>query len=110
VANNCGNTVSLADASTKTTTATIPVGATPYGVVVSPDRALACVVDRGSDHVSVIDTSTNSVTAAATVGIGSAPQGVAVDPSGSLVYVTNANGDTLSVFTVAPGAPGRPRW
>ena len=51
--------------------------------------------DFGSDTVSVIDTSTNTVTATVPVDV---PQGVAVTPNGALVYVPNALSHTVSVI------------
>ncbi|MDH6284816.1 YncE family protein [Prescottella agglutinans] len=89
-------------ASAETVTATVPVGADPYGVAISPDGARAYVANLGSGTVSVINTATNSVTA--TVEVGERPAAVAITPDGTRVYVTNAtNGGngTVSVIDTA---------
>ena len=56
----------------------------------------AYVPNAGSNNVSVIDTSNNTVTA--TVGVGILPQGVSVSPDGTKVYVANTIGGTVSVI------------
>ena len=56
----------------------------------------AYVTNNGSDNVSVIGISTNTVVA--TVAVGSEPSGVAVSPDGKFVYVTNAGADNISVI------------
>jgi YVTN family beta-propeller protein len=66
------------------------------------------VANGGSDSVSVINTSNNTVVD--TVTVGSGPDGVAVSPDGSRVYVTNNFGDSVSVIdaglpVTAPAAP-----
>jgi YVTN family beta-propeller protein len=50
-------------------------------------QTFAYVTNEGSNSVSVIDTSTNTVVA--TVGVGTRPFGVAVTPDGTRAYVTN---------------------
>jgi len=71
-------------------TATIPVGALPWGVAVDPStHNVYDANDAGT--VSVIDESgdghTGTVTA--TIPVGTNPWEVAVDPSTHNVYVTN---------------------
>lgn len=83
------NSVSVINTSNNTIVATIPVGAYPYGVAVSPDGSKAYVANQGSGTVSVINTTINNV--AATVDVGSVPWGVAVSPDGKKVYVTHLN-------------------
>ena len=56
----------------------------------------AYVPNSGSNNVSVIDTSNNTVTA--TVGVGTYPLGVSVSPDGTKVYVANEGGNTVSVI------------
>ena len=57
------------------------------------------MTNGGSNNVSVINTTTNSLAATVTVGVN--PQGVAVTPDGSNVYVTNENDGTVSVINTA---------
>lgn len=79
--------------------ATVPVGANPYAVALSPDGARAYVVNEGSNSVSVVATATDTVTA--TVAVGASPVDVAVSPDGSRAYVTNAGSDSVSVLDTA---------
>jgi YVTN family beta-propeller protein len=62
----------------------------------------AYITNAGSNSVSVIDTSTNSVVA--TIAVGNYPVGLAVDPMGTLVYVANVDGRSLSFIDA------RARW
>jgi YVTN family beta-propeller protein len=78
--------VSVIDASTRTVTATVPVGKSPSGVAVDPGTHTVYVANYGDNSVSVIDASTLTVTA--TVPVGRGPRGVAVDPGTHTVYVT----------------------
>lgn len=71
-------------------TATIPVGASPDGLVVNPDGSrVYVVVGMGTSNVNkvaVIDTVTNTVINTIQVGVN--PQQLAISPDGSRVYVT----------------------
>jgi len=60
------------------------------------DGALAYVTNAGSNNVSVIQTSDNTVVA--TVAVGSTPNGVAVTPDGTVAYVANVNSNNVSVI------------
>jgi uncharacterized protein (TIGR03437 family) len=60
-------------------------------------QGLAYVANFGSNNVSVIDTSSNTVIA--TVMVGSQPQGIAVTPDGASVYVANCGGDVFVIDT-----------
>jgi YVTN family beta-propeller protein len=60
-------------------------------VAVNPAGTRVYVTNLGSNTVSVIDTTPNSVIA--TVQVGNLPFGVAVNPAGTRVYVANAEVD-----------------
>jgi len=75
---------------------TIPVGASPRNVALSPDGEVAYVSNANGNSVSVINTVTQTVTA--TIAGFSTPQGVAVSPDGSRLYVVNQG--TSSVLVV----------
>ena len=78
-------------------TETITVGTSPDGVAVSPDGTTAYVTNIGSNNVSVINTTTNTVTSTIT-GLGNGPYGVAFSPDGTKAYVTNFVDGTVSVI------------
>src|SRR5687767_7723555 len=62
----------------------------------SSTEAFAYVANAGSDNVSVIETSTNTV--ATTVTVGDGPIGVAITHDGAFAYVTNAGSNNVSVI------------
>lgn len=66
--------------------ATIPVGANPYNIAISPDGKTAAVPNNTGDSVTFIDLQTNSVIT--NVAGFTAPSAVAYSPDGSLLYVT----------------------
>jgi uncharacterized repeat protein (TIGR01451 family) len=99
VPNEGSHTVSVIDTASNTVTATIPVGASPFGVAVTPDGAFVYVVNNDSHTVSVIDTGSNTVTA--TIPVGTKPNGVAVTPDGAFVYVANFGSTDVSVIDTA---------
>ena len=63
ITNLDANTVSVIDTTSNTVTATIPVGADPWGVAVTPDGSTVYVANDGDGTVSVIATASNTVTA-----------------------------------------------
>ncbi len=93
MANSASNKVSVIDTATNTIAATVTVGNSPRGVVVSPDGTKVYVTNQNNNSVSVIDTATNNVIA--TVGAGSQPWGVAVSPDGKR-YMWQTTAATMS--------------
>ena len=73
----------------------IAVGTYPYGVAF--DGTNIWVANYGSNNVSKINVSTNTV--AATVSVGAAPHGVAFD--GTNIWVTNYNSGNVSKINVS---------
>jgi YVTN family beta-propeller protein len=70
---------------------------------VNPIRNRIYVANAGSNTVSVIDGTTNTVVA--TVTVGTTPFGVAVNPTTNRIYVTNSGSNTVSVIEdLPPGA------
>jgi YVTN family beta-propeller protein len=101
------NTVSVIDIATNTVVATIPVGAAPLGVAITPDGTRAYVTNFSSARVSVIDTTTNTVVAMIPMDN---PDGIAITPDGTRAYVTRELDDVVSVIdtatnTVVAGIP-----
>lgn len=75
------------DAEAGTVVNTIPVGANPKFLAVTPDGKTVLVPNHGSDSVTVIDALNAKVRT--TISVGPGPVTVAVSPDGSLAYVTN---------------------
>jgi YVTN family beta-propeller protein len=88
ITNLGSNTVSVISTATNTVVGLpIPVGLSPLGLVVIPDRSKVYVTNHGSGTVSVINSASNSVSA--TIPVSASPFGVAVTPDGSKVYVAH---------------------
>lgn len=84
------DTVSVIDTSTNTVTDTIGLGASPYGLAISPSGATLYVSYQGQNNpsvegIAVIDTATDTV--ASTIPLDSPPAGIALSPDGTTLYV-----------------------
>ncbi len=97
------NTVSVINTATNTVSATIPVGALPYGVAINPAGTFAYVANYNDNTVSVINTTTNIVVGSP-IGVGTHPYGISVSPGGNLIYVANSADNTVSVIAEATRA------
>ncbi len=90
--------------------ATIPVGATPFGIGVTPDGSRVYVSNSTGASVSVIDTAAATVTSTITSDVGTTPVGIAIDRSGMYAYVANYGGSgtfragTVTRISVADGS------
>ena len=71
----------------------------PLSSTAPTNGAVAYVTNVGSDNVSVIRTSDNTVVT--TVAVGREPQEVAVTPDGAFAYVTNGFSNNVSVIRTA---------
>jgi len=103
VANASGG-ISVIDTTTNTRLGgTIATGGTnPWGVAVHPGTNRLYVVNRGSDSLSVFDTSgATPVLVGTPIHVGSVPRFVAVSPDGSRAYVSNQSGGSVSVVDTA---------
>ncbi len=90
------NTVSVIDLTTNTVTDTISVGASPFGVCVSPDGTKVYVSNQNDNTVSVINTANNTVLS--TIPVGVSPEGLCISADGSKVYVANNSFSTINVI------------
>jgi YVTN family beta-propeller protein len=112
VTNQLDNTLSVIDGSTYKVVATVPVGAFPAGVVVSPDGRHAYIAQGGDNAVAVFDTNTNDVSVIDTrtnrvvrvIPAGQFPAGVAVTHDGASVYVANELSANVTVINTRSGA------
>lgn len=68
-------------------TPAITVGSSPTSIAITPDGASAYVTNYGSNTVSVINLSTDTVTHNIPVGIN--PVSIAISPDGQFAYVAN---------------------
>ena len=112
--NASSNNVSVIDTRTNEVTATVPVGAGPWGVAVSSDGRKVYTANWYYD-VLVIDTATNAVTSIPNIwnGIGGNAIGIAVSRDGRRVYASNFCQQNVSVMdtatnTVIAAAPPGP--
>jgi YVTN family beta-propeller protein len=92
-----GNTVGVINGSNQLV-ATIAVGTSPTSVVVNPVTNLIYIANSGSNSVSVIDGSSNTVTATVTSPEMLSPIGLAVNPVTNQVFVANSGSDYASVI------------
>jgi YVTN family beta-propeller protein len=104
VADNGSNNVKVIDTATDTVTATIPVGAQPYGLAVTPDGKTAYVSNQGASTVTPIDTATN--TAGTPIPVGGAPRQIAITPDGSTAYVANMSSASVTPINTATNTAG----
>ena len=83
----------------------VTVGTNPASIAITPNGQYVYVTNVGSNSVSVISTSSNSVVS--TITVGSNPNGVAITPNGQYVYVANSQygssggGNTVSVISTS---------
>ena len=97
VTNQLDNTLSVIDGSNYKVVATVPVGTSPAGVVVSPDGRYAYIAEGGDDAVSVLDTGTRTIATTVALPAGSGPRGVALSPRGEFLYVADGGSNRVSV-------------
>lgn len=75
----------------------IPVGKDPQGIAYDPGTGEMYVANFGSNTVSVISDSTNTVVA--TIEVGTQPKNIAYDSGKDEMFVTNWGSDTVSVIS-----------
>ncbi len=91
------NAVSVIDIAQRKITRTIPVGGTPWGIVLSVDAREAYVTEATGQQVAIIDTATHQVVG--TLLTGPAPHAIAIDlVHQDHLYVANSGGNTVTVL------------
>ena len=95
IANDVSNTVSVYREIDFSLLATIPVGASPLSVAVSPDGTTAVVGNDAGGSVSIIETGTETVVD--TKAVGTNPAGVAITPNSGAAVVANGTSGTVSI-------------
>ncbi len=87
---------------------TVPTGANPIGITMSPDSQYAYVVNQGAANISEysVDPATGLLTSAGTVQTGPAapnPDCIALTSDGLYAYVSDQTNNTLCAYTVTSG-------
>jgi len=78
--------------------ATVQVGSAPSGVAVDATSNKIYVANKGSNNISVIDGTTNSVVATVTDPNGKGPIAVGINPATNTIYVANSQSNNLTVI------------
>ena len=92
--------MSVIDTVTLTTSATIPVGASPQESAVTPDGGRLFLVHESDAGVTVIDTATNLVIANVVIG-GHLAKDVLFTLDGHFAYIANYSAGTVNVIDTA---------
>lgn len=90
------NMVTVFDLKAQKVLASIPLSASPYGILVVPDKKKVFVGVGGNNQVAVIDESSLKVITYITAG--ETPDGLAYAQYTNTVFVSNENGGTVSVI------------
>lgn len=97
VANSLSGTVSVIDTAVNAVVATIPLGATPRKLAITPDGRFVYCATRLPAGVTVIDALSRTVSGTI-AGVGAQPEAVAIGPDGHRVYVTSFGDNAVSVI------------
>jgi len=87
---------------------TVPAGAVPFGLAITPDSKSVYVVNIADNSVSeyTVNPATGELSAKtpASIAAGGGPRGITVAPDGKSAYVTNgyANANTVSQYDIDP--------
>jgi YVTN family beta-propeller protein len=104
VANDASNAVSVYREIDFQPLTTVPVGASPLAVAVSPDGRTAVVGNDQDGSVSLIETGAEVVFGTSPVGTN--PTGLAITPDSRVAVVANSTSGTVSIVQLAGNPPG----
>jgi YVTN family beta-propeller protein len=96
VSNEDAAGLSFVDPEKGTVLATVPTGAEPEGVTITPDGKFVYVTSEDKGTVTVVDIGTRQ--AVKTIPVGRRPRGIAFLPDGTRAFITNENDATVSVI------------
>ena len=91
------NTLALNEISGET--GFVSVGTNPNSIAITPNGQYAYVTDRGSNSISVISVSSDSVIS--TIPVGIVPMSIAITPNGQYAYVTDLGSNHIQVISTA---------
>jgi YVTN family beta-propeller protein len=100
VTNSNGNTVSVIQTADESVVATINVGVSPSGAVVSPNGKYVYVTNRSENNIYIIRTSDNTVMSDK-INVELSPQGLDISLDGNYLYVANQGSNTVSVINTS---------
>ena len=98
VSNEKDNTVTVVAGDTLEIVKTIPVGARPRGMALSPDGGTAYVCTSDANHIEVLDLANLSLSG--TLPSGPDPEFFALSPDGHTLYIANEDNNLVSVVDV----------
>ncbi|HET7896079.1 MAG TPA: beta-propeller fold lactonase family protein, partial [Flavisolibacter sp.] len=106
-------TVSVINLQTGKTEKEVAVGLHPNAIISSPDQNYVYVANGNSDHVSVLNTETNTVVHSIPVQlnkdadyVGDSPNALALDQRGATLYVSNGLDNAIAVVKLGKNAGG----
>lgn len=99
IANLSDNTVSVINLLTNQVSSTVPVGAHPFAVEITPDGKTVYIMNVADNSISVLDGVSNSVSRV--IHAGNGPIAAVIHPNGLLLYVANQTDNTVSVVNTA---------
>jgi YVTN family beta-propeller protein len=98
VSNHLDDTVSVIDGTTGKTVAAVRVGVAPTQMAVSPDRRSVYIANAGSNSVSVLNTTNNTIAKTIALPRKSKPIGLALSPDGRYLYTADGGSNRVSVL------------
>jgi YVTN family beta-propeller protein len=98
VANSANSSVSVVDAKTLTTLASIHTGPGPIRIVIRPDGTRAYVTCKASAQVTVLKIDEVAVMAVGRIPVGAGPVGMAISADGRRLFVANTEDGTVSTI------------
>ncbi len=103
VTNDASNSVSVYREIDFQPLATIPTGAGPISVAVSPDGATAVVGNDRDATATIINTGSDTVRS--TVPVGTNPAGIAITPDSTRAVVANSTSGSISIVPLDGSSP-----
>ena len=98
VSNEKDNTVTVLAGDTLDIIKTVPVGARPRGMALSPDGGKAYICTSDANHIEILDLA--SLSLAGTLPSGKDPEYFALSPDGKTLYVANEDDNLVTVVDI----------
>ena len=98
VSNEKDNTITVLDGDTLQITGTVPVGARPRGILLSPDGKTLYICTSDADHIEALDLATMAISV---LPSNPDPEFFAISHDGLRIYIANENDAEVSVLDLA---------